>query len=189
MKMIIGLGNPGLEYAVSRHNCGFMTIDRLAYELNAGKEKREKNSLTRQAIQGALKLLLIKPQTYMNNSGFAVTALKHYYRLDLADILVIYDDMDLSPGTLRLRRDGRAGGHNGMQSIIEQCGSEQIDRLKIGIGHGFAVSGANYVLSRFAEEEMPLFAAVFTRAAQAALTWAEKGMTQAMNLYNGSAEE
>ena len=188
MKMIVGLGNPGLEYAVSRHNCGFMTIDQLAHELQATKEKREKNSVTRQALCGAQKLLLVKPQTYMNNSGFAVAALKNYYRLDLADILVIFDDMDLQPGALRLRREGRSGGHNGMQSLIEQCGSEQIARLKIGIGHNFVVSGANYVLSHFAVEEMPLMAAVFTRAAQAALIWAKQGITQAMNLYNGSDE-
>ena len=185
MKMIAGLGNPGLEYMVSRHNCGFMTIDQLSHELGAAREKREKNSLTRQAGLGAHKLLLVKPQTFMNNSGFAVAALKHYYRLELADILVIYDDMDLPPGALRLRRTGRDGGHNGMKSIIEQCGSEQIARVKIGIGHGFAASGASHVLSRFAEEEMPLMAAAFARAAQAALCWAGQGITQAMNLYNG----
>ncbi|MCL1905651.1 MAG: aminoacyl-tRNA hydrolase, partial [Clostridiales bacterium] len=129
------------------------------------------------------------PQTYMNNSGFAAAALMHYYRLSLADVLVICDDMDLQPGNLRLRREGRAGGHNGMQSIIEQCGSEQIARLKIGIGHGFAASGAGHVLSRFAEEEMPLMAAAFARAARAAIVWAEKGIAQAMNLYNGPAED
>lgn len=184
MKMIVGLGNPGTQYLVSRHNCGFMTIDQLAHELKAAREKKEKNSVTRQAKLGAQKLLLVKPQTYMNNSGFAVAALRHYYKLDLADILVIYDDMDLPPGVIRLRREGRAGGHNGMHSIIEQCGSEQIARLKIGIGHGFAPSGASHVLSRFAEEEMPQMAAAFARAAQAALCWVEHGMTKAMNEYN-----
>ena len=184
VKMIVGLGNPGLEYAVSRHNCGFMTIDQLAHELQAGREKKEKSSLARQATLGSQKLLLVKPQTYMNNSGFAVTALKRYYRLDLNNILVIYDDMDLPAGVIRLRREGRAGGHNGMQSVIEQCGSEQIFRLKIGIDHGLSVSGANYVLSSFAKDEMPIMAAVFARAAQAALCWAEHGMAQAMNLYN-----
>jgi PTH1 family peptidyl-tRNA hydrolase len=185
MKMIVGLGNPGLKYMVSRHNCGFMTIDQLAQELGAAKEKREKSSLTRQAMLGAQKLLLVKPQTYMNNSGLAVTALRHYYRLVLADILVIYDDMDLPPGALRLRSEGRAGGHNGMQSLIELCGSEQIARLKIGIGHDFAIGGASHVLSHFAKEEMPLMAAAFARAAKAALCWAEHGMAKAMNLYNG----
>jgi len=186
MKMIVGLGNPGLEYMVSRHNCGFLTIDQLAHDCGARKEKKEKNSLTRQAMLSALKLLLVKPQTYMNNSGFAVAALRNYYKLDLSDILVIYDDMDLSPGALRLRREGRAGGHNGMQSIIEQCGSEQIARLKIGIGHGFAPSGASHVLSRFTVEEMPQMAAVFACAAKAALCWAEHGMTKAMNEYNAT---
>jgi PTH1 family peptidyl-tRNA hydrolase len=182
--MIVGLGNPGLEYMVSRHNCGFMTIDQLSHLLGAAKEKKEKSSLTRQVMLGAQKLLLAKPQTYMNNSGFAVAALWHYYRLDLSDILVIYDDMDLPSGALRLRNYGRAGGHNGMQSLIEQCGSEQIARLKIGIGHNFWGSGAGYVLSRFTEEEMPLMAAVFTRAAEAALCWAEHGIARAMNEYN-----
>jgi PTH1 family peptidyl-tRNA hydrolase len=187
--MIAGLGNPGMEYMVSRHNCGFMTIDQLAHEVGATKEKKEKNSLTRQAMLGAHKLLLVKPQTYMNNSGFAVTALKNYYRIDLSDILVIYDDMDLPPGALRLRREGRAGGHNGMHSIIEQCGSEKIARLKIGIGHGFAISGASHVLSRFAEEDMPMMAAAFTRAAQAAICWALHGMGKAMNEYNKAEDK
>jgi PTH1 family peptidyl-tRNA hydrolase len=186
VKMIAGLGNPGLEYSVSRHNCGFMTIEQIAHELGAAREKKEKTAITRQAMLGAHKLLLVKPQTYMNNSGFAVEALRHYYKLDLADVLVIYDDMDLPPGVLRLRRAGRAGGHNGMQSIIEQCGSEQICRLKIGIGHGFSLSGAGHVLSRFAEEEMPLMAAAFARASQAALCWAEYGITKAMNEFNGA---
>jgi len=186
VKMIVGLGNPGMEYMVSRHNCGFMTIDKLAYEFNAGKEKKEKNSLTTQIILGAQKILCVKPQTFMNNSGYAVIALKNYYRIDFANMLVIYDDMDLSSGVLRLRREGRAAGHNGMRSIIAQCGSEQISRLKIGIGHDFTVSGANFVLSRFTEEEMPLMADAFARAAKAAICWAEHGMAYAMNLYNGA---
>lgn len=184
MKMIVGLGNPGTEYMVSRHNCGFMTIDQLAYKLKSTKEKKEKNSLTRQAMLGAQKLLLVKPQMYMNNSGYAVVALKNYYKLDLSEILIVYDDMDLPAAHLRLRREGRAGGHNGMQSIIDQCGSAQIERLKIGIGHSFAISGANHVLSRFAAEEMPVMAAAFARAACAALCWAEHGIAQAMNEYN-----
>lgn len=184
MKMIVGLGNPGLEYATSRHNCGFLTIDKIAHELDAEREKKEHNSLTRTARRGAHKLLLAKPQTYMNNSGFAVSALLRYYKLDLADVLVIFDDMDLEPGTVRLRQSGRDGGHNGMKSIIEQCGDTGIARVKIGIGHGWG-NNVSHVLGRFTEENMPLFAAAFTRACDAALCWAEHGIGEAMNQYNG----
>ena len=188
MKIIAGLGNPGLEYAVSRHNCGFLTIDKIAYDLGADREKKEHNSLTRVARMGGSKLLLAKPQTYMNNSGFAVCALLNYYKLKLTDLLIIFDDMDLEPATVRLRRGGSSGGHNGMQSIIEQCGSTDIARIKIGIGHGWG-SGASHVLGRFAEEAMPMYAAAFTHAAQAALCWAEHGISEAMNKYNASIED
>lgn len=184
MKLIVGLGNPGIEYAVSRHNCGFLTIDKLAHDVGADKEKREHNSLTQTARRGSARLLLARPQTFMNNSGFAVSSLVNYYKIPLADLLIIYDDMDLEPATVRLRREGTSGGHNGMQSIIEQCGSIDIARIKIGIGHGFS-GGASHVLGRFAEADLPLFAEAFNRAAQAALTWAEEGIGAAMNKYNG----
>jgi len=187
VKLIAGLGNPGLEYAVSRHNCGFLTIDKIAYDLGADREKKDHNNLTRVARRGKEKLLLAKPQTYMNNSGMAVSALLRYYKLKLADLLIIFDDMDLEPATVRLRRNGSSGGHNGMQSIIEQCGSTEIARIKIGIGHGWG-GGASHVLGRFEEETMPLFATAFTRAAQAAICWAEYGIGEAMNRYNGNKE-
>lgn len=184
VKLIVGLGNPGLEYAVSRHNCGFLTIDKLAHDLGADKEKREHNSLTLASRRGMKRLLLAKPQTYMNNSGFTVSALLRYYKLDLDDLLVIFDDMDLEPALVRLRRSGSSGGHNGMQSIIEQCGSSDIARVKIGVGHGFG-SGASHVLGRFAANDMPLFAQAFNRAAEAALCWVEEGISAAMNKFNG----
>lgn len=184
MHMIAGLGNPGLEYAASRHNCGFLVIDQLAQQLGTEREKKEHNSLTRAARHCGSKLLLVKPQTYMNNSGFAISALVRYYKLDLDKLLIIYDDMDLPPAALRLRRNGSSGGHNGMQSIIEQTGSSDIARLKIGIGHGWG-NNVSHVLGRFNAEDIPLFAEAFHCAAEAALCWVEHGMAEAMNKYNG----
>ncbi len=183
MKMIVGLGNPGMEYAVTRHNCGFLTIDKLIYDLNGTKEKKQANALVSQAMHQGQKLLLVKPQSYMNASGYPVVSLMNYYKLDLEDLLIIFDDMDIEPATIRLRRNGRDGGHNGIKSIIEQAGSAEIARLKIGIGHGFK-GGANYVLGRFSEEEMPIMAETFAKAAEAAKLWAIKGITEAMNEYN-----
>ena len=187
MKMIVGLGNPGLQYAATRHNCGFLTIDKLAYDLQAATAKKEQNALTQQVFYQGQKLLLVKPQSYMNLSGFPVTALLHYYKIATKDMLVIFDDMDLPAATVRLRHQGSAGGHNGIKSMIEQLGSKEFARIKIGISHGFV--GSDHVLGRFSAAEMPLMAEAFALAAEAALCWANLGITAAMNRYNRKTED
>ncbi|MEG1501475.1 MAG: aminoacyl-tRNA hydrolase [Clostridiales bacterium] len=189
MKIIAGLGNPGLEYAMTRHNCGFLTLDILEQRLDIACNRHDNDALIGMGFYQSEKLLLLKPQSYMNLSGFPLIRLANYYKVDLEDILVIYDDMDLLPGTLRLKRGGSAGGHNGMASIIEQAGSDKINRLKIGIGHSPFHKGADHVLGRFSGEEIPLMADVFAKAADAALLWTKEGIAAAMSSYNIKEEK
>lgn len=183
MKLIVGLGNPGLQYAATRHNVGFLVLDQLADRLDTRFAKREHNCETAQAFHQGQKLLLAKPQSYMNLSGYPVLALCQYYKLEFDELLVICDDLALPPGQLRLRRGGSAGGHNGLKSIIEQTGTTAINRLKIGIGPALG-SAPDYVLARFAAAEMPVMAEAFAEGAAAALCWAGEGIAVAMNQYN-----
>ncbi len=184
MKIIAGLGNPGPRYSLTRHNCGFLTLDILAGLLEVKIEKKEQDSLTAQANYKGQKLFLLKPQSFMNLSGFPLIRAANYYKIPLENILIIFDDMSLPCGSLRLRADGGSGGHNGINSIIEQAGTNKINRLKIGIGPSVYPDSADYVLAPFTEEEMPLMAEAFKKAAEAALFWAEKGIEEAMNKYN-----
>jgi len=188
MKIIFGLGNPGPRFAATRHNCGFLVLDRLAEELNCSFGKKEQDNLLASCLYGGQKLLLAKPQSFMNLSGFPVARLASFYKVDYEDILIVHDDLDLPPAALRLRRGGSDGGHNGVKSIIEQTGAAQINRLKVGIGAAL-FNAPDYVLSPFTPEETPLFAATFSRAAQAALCWAELGISAAMNRFNHNPAE
>ncbi len=186
MKMIAGLGNPGLRYAATRHNCGFLTVEVIAHRLGVEIKDKEQDALTARAFYEGKKLLLVKPQSYMNLSGFPIRRLLHFYKLDWQDLLVIYDDMDLPCGMLRFRRGGSAGGHNGMGSIIEQAGHDRINRLKIGIGHSVFPDPVDYVIGRFNEQELPVIGEAFQRAADAALFWAKEGIGPAMNRFNSN---
>ena len=181
MKVICGLGNPGFSYTLTRHNAGFLTLDAIAHELHTEIVKKEQNALTGSVSFNHEKLLLIKPQSYMNLSGFPLVALINYYKIDLKDVLVIFDDMALAVGTIRFRRSGSSGGHKGMESIIEQTGTQNINRLKIGIGTPFFPDAKDYVLGRFTAEEMPEMAKIFTLAKDAALFWVKSGIGEAMN--------
>lgn len=134
MVLIVGLGNPGKEYERSRHNLGFQVVDRLAASLRTPAWKRQHDALIARGSHQGCAYLLAKPQTYMNHSGRAVQALLHYYRIALADCLVIVDDLDLEPGRIRQRADGSDGGHRGLRSIIEALGSQSFKRIRIGIG-------------------------------------------------------
>ena len=183
MKIIFGLGNPGSRYELSRHNCGFMTLDRIAAVMGCSFGKKEQDNLTAAGTYRGQKLLLAKPQSYMNLSGFPLTRLCSYYKVDYGDILVIHDDMDLPAGQLRLRRGGQSGGHNGIKSIIEQTGTTAFNRLKIGIGRP-VFDTIDHVLQPIAGEDIQLFASAFGRAAEAALCWADQGIAKAMNEYN-----
>ncbi len=187
MKIIFGLGNPGLKYAVTRHNCGFMTLDKLAYDLGCSFGHKELDNDLASGYYHGQKILLAKPQSYMNLSGFPVRRLCAYYKVEYSDILVIHDDLALEPGRLRLRRSGSDGGHNGMKSILTQTGTKNISRLKIGIGAA-PYDTAQYVLAPFPKEDMPFYAATFARAAEAALCWVEEGIEAAMNKYNNNGQ-
>ncbi|MGI6361813.1 MAG: aminoacyl-tRNA hydrolase [Bacillota bacterium] len=183
MKIIVGLGNPGLKYAVTRHNAGFLTVDILADALNADFKERDK-SLEAHSLYKGEKVIVLKPQTFMNLSGQAVVSAMSFYKVEPEDVLIVFDDMALEQGRIRFRRSGSAGGHNGMQSIIEQLESDQINRLKVGIGSSVFPDSADYVLGRFTDEELHLMAHIFRDAAEAALCWINEGISEAMNQYN-----
>lgn len=135
MKMIVGLGNPGAEYAHTRHNMGFDVIDELAFRWKVTVWKKDKNAETASLMRDGEKLLLVKPLTYMNNSGEAVGALARYYKIFPEDIFVVCDDLDLPPGKTRIRKKGASGGHNGIKSLIAHLGTEEFIRFRIGVGH------------------------------------------------------
>ena len=183
MKIIVGLGNPGAEYARTRHNIGFMVVDRLAKDLtNATLRKRFRADMVEGFLDGE-KLVLLAPQTFMNLSGHAVREARSWFHLDLEEILVVYDDMDLPFGSLRVRGSGSAGGHNGLQSIVEQLGTMAVPRLRVGIGRGRS-SSTGHVLSRFSKQEEEELPDVIERAKAAALVWIQEGTIAAMNVVN-----
>ncbi len=184
--LLVGLGNPGREYLWNRHNAGFMVIDRLAVRLNARGMKLQSRALVMTAAHDQHSLILAKPQTYMNLSGQSVQGLIHFYRLPLERVLVIYDELDLPFGVIRLRPAGGAGGHNGVASIIERLGRQDFPRLRIGIGRPPGrMEAADYVLRDFSREETALLSEVLDRAAEAALTFVAEGLEAAMNRFNG----
>lgn len=186
MKLIVGLGNPGREYAATRHNAGFLVIDCLAHELGLSVGKKLLRSLTGQGQINGEKVVLAKPQTYMNLSGESVGALLRWYKLTTSDLIVIYDDLDLPPGKLRIRGGGGSGGHKGMQSVIEALGTEDFTRVRIGIGRPRApeFDPVDYVLSGFSEEEAGEMKEVLAQAVEAVLCIVRDGVERAMNLYN-----
>jgi len=185
IKMIVGLGNPGSRYAHNRHNIGFQIVDELAEKHGLSFDKRQfKARIASGRIDGQ-RLLLAKPQTYMNLSGEAVQSLVSYYKIELKDLMVVFDDMDLPAGVIRLRPFGGAGGHNGMKSIIQRLGSNQFPRLRVGIGRPPGrMDPAAYVLQNFSDEEEALMAQVRDRAGRALETWLTSGIDAAMNAFN-----
>ena len=186
--LIVGLGNPGKEYANTKHNCGFRAIDLIAEKLNCKIDKAKFQGLYGQATFSGTKLYLLKPQTYMNLSGRSVLQISAYFNVPPQKIIVLFDDISLEPGRLRLRSDGSAGGHNGIKSIIAELGSQDFPRVKIGVGgkpHKDA-DLADWVLSGFTSAEEKLMAVSLNNAADAALCIVEKGLAEAANRYNGS---
>lgn len=184
MKLIVGLGNPGGQYAETRHNVGFLLLDCLAEDLKLDFRPKFQGLVTETVINGE-KVFLLKPQTFMNLSGRSVREITQFYKILPEDILVIYDDMDLATGRLRLRSSGSAGGHNGMKSIIGEIGTESFWRLKIGIGRPPAGwDPARYVLAPFSKEEMPLLEETLEKGKEATLLWAKGEGEKAMNKYN-----
>jgi PTH1 family peptidyl-tRNA hydrolase len=189
MKVIVGLGNPGSEYQLTRHNAGFQALNQLG-TISGGEWKLVKN-LSSLAIKGRLgehDVLLAMPQTYMNHSGSAVLAILQWFKISPKDMLVVHDDVSLNLGRLRLQHGGGAGGQHGIESIIEVLGKNNaFDRLKIGVGPdpGGDVR-ANYVLSKFPQEDWDLYRTVILAAKDAALTWLKQGVNASMNIYNGN---
>ncbi len=189
MFLIAGLGNPGRDYRESRHNFGFMALDCLAERLNAQFTKEQQKALIATAPYEGRKLLLVKPQTYMNESGRAVVPLLRYYKIPQDHLFVIHDDMDLPFGTLRVRPNGSNGGQKGMGSIISQLGSQEFSRLRCGIGHPPGqMEVVDFVLNKFGKEEEEILAAVLDKASSCALDFVTRGITWCMNHYNGKAE-
>ena len=188
VKLIVGLGNPGKEYAASRHNAGFMVIEKLLESFPAGRFT-ESASASSRVFSGKYRgkpLVLQMPLTYMNVSGQAVAPLSRRLGINPAEILVISDDLDLEPGRLRLRRGGSDGGHNGLKSVIAELGSAGFSRLRVGIGRPEKGKTADYVLSGFEGDEEKAFEAAVSRAAEAVLTVLSAGMTTAMNKFNAA---
>ncbi len=182
-RVIVGLGNPGSRYAASRHNVGFHVLDRLAQKHRLLFSRRRFNA---RLAEGEIKtgVLLVKPQTYMNLSGQAVGKVLASYRVPLSDIIVVYDDLDLPLGRIRLRPSGSAGGHHGMESIIAKIHSEDFPRLRVGIGRPESREDVNHVLGRFTEDELRLLDATYDRAVEAIEMWIGEGIEKAMNVYN-----
>ena len=186
--LIVGLGNPGKDYERTRHNCGFRAVDLLADKLGCKIDKGKFQGLYGQAMYNGRKLMLLKPQTYMNLSGRSVLQLSAYFNIPPQQIIVLFDDISLEPGRLRVRPDGSAGGHNGIKSIIQELGSQAFPRVKIGVGGKPDPNAdlADWVLSGFTAKEEKALAVALENAAEAALVIIEKGVPEAANRFNGS---
>ncbi|MFC2316165.1 MAG: aminoacyl-tRNA hydrolase [Selenomonas massiliensis] len=185
MKIIAGLGNPGAEYAHTKHNVGFMLVDVLAEKLGAASWKEDFFSALTEVRIGGEKVFLVKPLTYMNNSGEALGPMLSYYKLDVDDLVVVHDDMDIPAGMVRIRRKGSSGGHNGIKSIIAHVGSEDFARVRIGIGRppaGWTV--IHHVLAPFSTEDAPKIRAAIDYLLPAVESIVTDGVDFAMNRYN-----
>jgi PTH1 family peptidyl-tRNA hydrolase len=186
--LLVGLGNPGREYKDNRHNVGFMTIDRLAVRLNARGMKVQSKAIVITATHEERKLILAKPQTFMNLSGQSVQGLAHFYKIPLTNLMILSDDLDLPFGTIRIRASGGPGGQRGMASTIERLGTKDFPRLRVGIGRPPGrMDPAAYVLQDFPKDEVRLLSEVLDRAADAALEFVIKGLNAAMNKFNGKS--
>ena len=190
MKLVVGLGNPGKEYENTRHNAGFLVLDTLAQKLGADLSERKHRALCGKAVIGGQKVILLKPQTYMNSSGESIRAAADYYKVPPEDILVVYDDISLAPGQLRIRAKGSAGGHNGIKSIIAHLGTQEFPRVKVGIGEKPPrMDLADYVLGHFSSGEKKIMEEAAKEAADAICEIVNVGIEQAMNDHNRRKEE
>lgn len=185
IRLVAGLGNPGPEYAATRHNIGFMVVDQLAAQFGSPWAKSTKwDALS--AKCGAV--LLVKPISFVNHSGYPLFAVAQFYKIESQEILIVLDDFALPLGRLRLRARGGSGGHNGLESIIIQFGTEEIPRLRIGIGEAPREGSVDYVLSRFFDEEKPLARSTIGRAVEAVKCVIDNGLVSAMNTFNKTEE-
>jgi len=187
MYLVVGLGNPGKEYEFSRHNTGFRTLDRLSKNLGTGISKGLCQATTGQAAVAGKKVILAKPQTFMNLSGDSVLELLQWFKIKNDHLIVIYDDLDLDAGKLRIRAKGNSGGHKGVESIIQKLGTSEFIRIRIGIGKpavNLQGDTSEYVLSKVPKEESEIIDRAILSAAEAAAEIMENGLESAMNKYN-----
>ena len=184
--LIVGLGNPGREYKDNRHNVGFMLVDRLTVRLDARMSRVQAKALVASVDYEGNKLILAKPQTYMNLSGQSIQGLARFYKIPLENVIVAHDDLDLPFGAIRIRPGGGPGGQRGVASAIERLGTKDFRRLRIGIGRPPGrMDPAAYVLQDFPKADLPLLSEVLDRAAEAALEFVVNGLNAAMNKFNG----
>ncbi len=184
--LVVGLGNPGLQYEKTRHNAGFMAIDKLAEDIGASFNKNKHSALFGEGAINGKRVLLAKPQTYMNNSGEAVLALSSFYKIPVSNIIIMFDDISLDVGTIRIRRKGSAGGHNGIKDIIEVLGTEEIMRIKIGVGERVDRSAdlKNHVLGKISKEDLDAFDKATDSAVSAVKEIICRGIDSAMNKFS-----
>lgn len=188
--LIIGLGNPGREYKDTRHNFGFMLIDLLAERIGARGMKVQSKAIVISAIYEEHRLILAKPQTYMNLSGQSVQGLLHFYKIPHDNLLIAHDDLDLPYGTIRIRPTGGPGGQRGMANTIELLGTKDFPRLRLGIGRPPGrMDAKDYVLQNFSKDELKLLPELLSRASDAALEFVRNGLNAAMNKFNGDIRE
>ncbi len=190
MFLIVGLGNPGLQYAKTRHNAGWFVIDELARRHNIDLVKKNADYKVGLSIVGEQKVALVKPQTFMNLSGRAVASLKHFHKVELSQILVISDDLNLALGKIRLRAGGSDGGHNGLKSVAQMLGSQEYARLRFGVGEPpreerVETGTANFVLRPFSRADWPVVEATTARATDAIEWWLQHDLAGAMSRFNG----
>ncbi|KIS04184.1 aminoacyl-tRNA hydrolase [Paucilactobacillus wasatchensis] len=185
MKMIVGLGNIGPQYDHTRHNTGFMAIDHFCHEHELTFKRSKMEAMVATGVVLDQKVIVVKPTTYMNESGRAVKPLMDYYDVDITDLVIIHDDMDLPVGKIRLKTHGSAGGHNGLKSLISHLGTQQFNRIKVGIDHPQKVRVVDYVLGKFKTEQIKSFNDSLIQAVSAIDDWLEgETFDQLMNQFN-----
>ncbi len=184
MYIIVGLGNPGKKYDVTRHNIGFEVIDNLARLYNVKVNKIKFKALIGETIVDNEKVLLVKPQTYMNLSGESVRQLMDYYKIPIQNLIIIYDDIDIEAGKIRIRKKGSAGSHNGMRNIVYMLSSDEFPRVRLGVGRNEGMDLAAYVLKKLTKEEIEIFTPSVKSATEAIDSIIREGIDKAMNKYN-----
>ncbi|MBO7697615.1 MAG: aminoacyl-tRNA hydrolase [Erysipelotrichaceae bacterium] len=184
MKLIVGLGNPGIEYEKTRHNTGFLLIDRLCDKLNVTLDKNKCKAIYGIYRHGSEKIIIAKPQTYMNLSGQSVSSLMKFYDIPVEDLIVVHDDLDLPLGKLRLRHQGSSGGQKGMGNIIQLLGTQQINRVRVGISNDKSRDTKDYVLSRFSKEEVPVLEEVLDKGSDALVYALDHDFEEVMSKFN-----